>query len=57
MRARRRAETLYQFEKPFVSNASKYQRAFGLFEPTPHEEAITHTLAWFSKREAPNRHK
>ena len=57
MRARRRAETLYQFEKPFVSNASKCQRAFGPFEPTPREEAITHTLAWFSKREAPDRHK
>ena len=48
-------ETLYQFEKPFVSDASKYQRAFGPFEPAAHEEAIAHTLAWFNKREASTR--
>jgi nucleoside-diphosphate-sugar epimerase len=48
-------ETLYQFEKPFVSDASKYQRAFGPFEPTPHEEAVARTVAWFGEREAPTR--
>jgi nucleoside-diphosphate-sugar epimerase len=44
-------ETLYQFEKPFVSDASKYQRAFGQFKPTAHEEAIAHSVAWFRRRE------
>src|SRR5215208_6372262 len=29
-------ETLYQFEQPFVSDASKFQAAFGPFAPTPH---------------------
>jgi hypothetical protein len=40
-------ETLYQFERPFVSDASKFQRAFGPFEPTPHPDAVRHTMAWF----------
>ncbi len=44
-------ETMYQFEKPFYADASKYERAFGPFRPTPHEEAVGHTLAWFRKRE------
>jgi nucleoside-diphosphate-sugar epimerase len=43
-------ETLYQFEKPFVSDASKYQRAFGPFEPTVYQEAIVHTVGWFGRR-------
>ena len=48
-------ETLYQFEKPFVPDASKYQRVLGPFEPTAHEEAIARTVAWFSGREESNR--
>ncbi len=40
-------ETLYQFEQPFVSDASKFQRAFGPFEPTPHPEAVRRTVDWF----------
>jgi nucleoside-diphosphate-sugar epimerase len=47
-------ETLYQFEEPFVSDASKYRCAFGAFESTGHEEAIAHTFVWFSRREASN---
>jgi nucleoside-diphosphate-sugar epimerase len=42
-------ETLYQFERPFVSDASKFQRAFGPFEPTPHPEAVRRTVAWFRR--------
>jgi nucleoside-diphosphate-sugar epimerase len=45
-------ETLYQFERPFVSDASKFQRAFGTFEPTPHQEAVKRTVDWFRHREA-----
>jgi nucleoside-diphosphate-sugar epimerase len=45
-------ETLYQFERPFVSDASKFERAFGPFEPTPHQEALTPTVDWFRRRYA-----
>jgi nucleoside-diphosphate-sugar epimerase len=43
-------ETLYQFERPFVSDASKFQAAFGPFEPTPHREAVSRTVDWFRRR-------
>ena len=39
-------ETFYQFERPFVSDASTYEQIFGSFSPTPHEEAV----AWFKER-------
>jgi hypothetical protein len=45
-------ETLYQFERPFVSDASKFQGAFGPFEPTPHQEAARRTVEWFRRRYA-----
>jgi nucleoside-diphosphate-sugar epimerase len=45
-------ETLYQFERPFVSDASKFQGAFGAFEPTPHPEAVRRTVEWFRHRYA-----
>jgi hypothetical protein len=45
-------ETLYQFERSFVSDASKFQRAFGPFEPTPHAEAVNSTAEWFRRRYA-----
>jgi nucleoside-diphosphate-sugar epimerase len=45
-------ETLYQFERPFVSDASKFQAAFGPFEPTPHTAAISRTVDWFRRRYA-----
>jgi nucleoside-diphosphate-sugar epimerase len=40
-------ETLYQFERPFVSDASKFQAALGPFESAPHPEAIARTVEWF----------
>jgi nucleoside-diphosphate-sugar epimerase len=43
-------ETLYQFERPFVSDAAKFQAAFGSFEPTPHEAAVSRTVDWFRSR-------
>jgi nucleoside-diphosphate-sugar epimerase len=43
-------ETLYQFERPFVSDASKFQGAFGPFEPTPHRDAVRRTVEWFRHR-------
>ena len=45
-------ETRYQFQRPFVSDASKFQRAFGPFEPTPHPEAVRRTVEWFRRRYA-----
>jgi nucleoside-diphosphate-sugar epimerase len=43
-------ETLYQFERPFVSDASKFHDAFGPFEPTPHPDAVRATVEWFRHR-------
>jgi nucleoside-diphosphate-sugar epimerase len=45
-------ETLYQFERPFVSDASKFQAVFGRFEPTPHRAAVSRTVDWFRRRYA-----
>ena len=42
-------ETLYQFEKPFVMDHGKYERAFGA-SPTPHLEAIRRTLEWYRQK-------
>jgi nucleoside-diphosphate-sugar epimerase len=45
-------ETLYQFERPFVSDGSKFDRVFGPFEPTPHPEAMRRTVEWFQRHYA-----
>jgi hypothetical protein len=39
-------ETLYQSERPWAVDHGKFARAFG-GRPTPHEQAIAETLAWF----------
>ncbi len=44
-------ETLYPFEEPFVPDASRFQAAFGAFEPTP-TDAVRHTVDWFRQRYA-----
>jgi nucleoside-diphosphate-sugar epimerase len=49
-RARESAELLYQWERPFVLDASKFQHAFGPFQPTPHPQAVATTVAWFQQR-------
>ncbi|HEX8857862.1 MAG TPA: NAD-dependent epimerase/dehydratase family protein [Actinomycetes bacterium] len=49
-RARESAEMLYQWERPFVVDASKFQRAFGPLEPTPHHQAVATTVDWFRER-------
>lgn len=43
-------ENLYQFEQPFVLEGSKFERAFGPFETTPHREAIRATIDWYRNR-------
>jgi nucleoside-diphosphate-sugar epimerase len=49
MRARESREMAYQWDRPFVLDDSKFQRAFGPFEPTPTERAVTTTVSWFSR--------
>ena len=49
-RARETTEMLYQWERPLVLDASKFQRAFGPLEPTPHPQAVATTVAWFQQR-------
>lgn len=43
-------ETVYQFERPFFADATKFQKVFGPFEPAPHEDAVARTVAWFRER-------
>ena len=43
-------ETLYQFERPFISDASKFEQAFGPLVPTPHRDAVRRTVDWFRSR-------
>jgi nucleoside-diphosphate-sugar epimerase len=45
--ARELSETLYQFQNPFILDWTKYERAFGPAEPTPHADAIQRTVAWY----------
>jgi nucleoside-diphosphate-sugar epimerase len=44
--ARESVEMLYEFEKPFVVDSSKFVRAFGDIS-TPHVQAVQATLAWY----------
>ena len=43
------SETLYQSERPWVVDHSKFARAFGS-QPTPHAQAIAETISWFASR-------
>lgn len=44
------AETLYQFEKPFVMDSRASEAALGL-QPTPLQEAAAATVAWWGDQE------
>ncbi len=44
--ARETIEMLYEFERPFVLDSTRFENAFGL-RPTPLPEAIRQTLAWY----------
>jgi nucleoside-diphosphate-sugar epimerase len=44
--AREMVEMAYEFEEPFLLDSSKIERAFGL-RPTPLEEALAETVAWW----------
>lgn len=51
--ARETVEMMYEFEKPFVVDNSKYVRAFG-DHATPLREAIRQTVAWY-RQDAENK--
>ncbi len=44
---REETELLYQFEKPFVMDTSKFSREFPDFVPTPLEAAMKKSIQWF----------
>jgi len=43
-------ELMYQYDRPFVSDSSKFEAAFGPFAVTPHEDALRTTLEWYRAR-------
>lgn len=44
-------EQLYQFERPFVMDSSRFTRVFGA-TVTPHRDGVRETLAWYRSRAA-----
>ncbi len=44
--AREIVEMMYEFEKPFIVDSSKFEQAFGV-KATPIEDAIKTTVAWY----------
>jgi len=51
--AKETVEMMYEFDKPFIIDSSKFERTFGL-KATPMREAIRETVAWFKSH--PERH-
>jgi hypothetical protein len=43
------AEMLYEWERPYVVDHSRFERTFGGVT-TPHRQAIAETVAWFRTR-------
>jgi len=43
-------ELLYQWDRPFVLDAGKFEAAFGPFAVTPLDEALARTVAWYRAR-------
>jgi nucleoside-diphosphate-sugar epimerase len=52
-RIRELNEMLYQWERPFLVDDSKWQRVFGPYQPVPLAEAVERTLTWFTSRQLP----
>ncbi|HLF03357.1 MAG TPA: NAD-dependent epimerase/dehydratase family protein [Anaerolineales bacterium] len=46
--AREIVEMMYEFEKPFVVDSNKFERAFGI-KGTPLREAVRQTVAWYQQ--------
>ncbi len=45
------AEMMYEFEKPYVVDSSAFESTFGV-HPTPMDDAIASTLAWYRRGDA-----
>jgi nucleoside-diphosphate-sugar epimerase len=45
--AREGAEMVYQFERPFIIDSSKYKHSFGKGTVTPYREGIRQTIDWY----------
>ncbi len=45
--AREGAEMVYQFERPFIIDSSKYKHTFGKGAVTPYREGIRQTIDWY----------
>lgn len=41
----------YEFEEPFILDASRFEQTFGM-QATPLHEAIQETLEWYRTRES-----
>jgi nucleoside-diphosphate-sugar epimerase len=44
--AKETVEMMYEFEKPFIVDSSRFEKAFGM-KATPLREAIRETVAWY----------
>jgi nucleoside-diphosphate-sugar epimerase len=44
-------ELMYQYDRPFVMDAGKFEAAFGPFAVTSHEDALRTTLEWYRGRD------
>ena len=53
--AREMVEMMYEFEKPFVVDSSKFTRTFGM-QATPLEESLKATAAWFKANASRREH-
>ncbi len=49
--ARETVEMMYEFEKPFIVDSSKFERTFGE-RPSPYREAIRQTIEWYREHYA-----
>ena len=44
--AKEQVEMMYEFDQPFIVDASKFEKTFGM-QATPMKEAIKETVAWY----------
>ena len=51
--AKESVEMMYEFEKPFVIDSSKFEKTFGM-KATPMREAIRETVVWYKSH--PEKH-
>jgi nucleoside-diphosphate-sugar epimerase len=47
----RKCSMSYEFEEPFILDASRFEQTFGM-QATPLHEAIQETLEWYRTRES-----